>query len=692
MAAVQPEAIRNIVLIGNTGTGKTQLAEALLHKAGLLTRLGTTSEGNTTSDFEPEEKERQASIFTSVLHLRWKDHHLNLLDAPGYADFIGAALWGMAAADTAVLVLSAVSGVDIPSQRLFRAATDQGMARLVVVNRADAENADLERVIGQVREALGPSCRLLAVPVGQGATFKGVVDAFGAESGLPAEASAKAGEALLDVASAHGDLVESIVEADEAMMERYLGDEKIAPEELAKAFTKALTAGPVVPILFTSATKELGIDTLLDVLVRFAPNPRQARRRTARKGAEAEATEMALDGDPKGPLCAQVFKVVADPYVGKVSYLRVFSGTLAADMSARIGDDRRETKLGHLLRVQGKETAAISEALAGDIVGIAKVDDLGLGRTVSSGAEALKLPEPPMPIPMYSLALQPKSRGDEQKISEVLHKALEEDSTLKTTRDRQTNELVVSGMGDIHLTMLLARLKRRYQLEVDTKPPKIPYRETVTGKAEGHYRHKKQTGGAGQFGEVYLRVEPLDRGAGVEFVDDTFGGSIPKQFLPAVEKGVREACDEGVIAGYPFQDVRASACDGKSHPVDSKEIAFKIAGRYAFRDAVMKARPVILEPYVNLAVTVPDTYLGSITGDLNSRRGRIMGMEAGAGGSQTIRVQVPLAEVAQYNTQLRSITGGQGTYTMEFSHYEPVPSHVQQQIVEASAKAKQEET
>ena len=692
MAAVQPEAIRNIVLIGNTGTGKTQLAEALLHKAGLLTRLGTTSEGNTTSDFEPEEKERQASIFTSVLHLRWKDHHLNLLDAPGYADFIGAALWGMAAADTAVLVLSAVSGVDIPSQRLFRAATDQGMARLVVVNRADAENADLERVIGQVREALGSSCRLLAVPVGQGAAFKGVVDAFGAESGPSAEASAKAGEALLDVASAHGELIESIVEADEAMMERYLGDEKIAPEELAKAFTKALTAGTVVPILFTSATKELGIDTLLDVLVRFAPNPREARRRTARKGAETEATEVALEGDPKGPLCAQVFKVVADPYVGKVSYLRVFSGTLAADMSARIGDDRRETKLGHLLRVQGKETATISEAMAGDIVGIAKVDDLGLGRTVSSGAEALKLPEPPMPIPMYSLALQPKSRGDEQKISEVLHKALEEDSTLKTTRDRQTNELVVSGMGDIHLSMLLARLKRRYQLEVDTKPPKIPYRETVTGKAEGHYRHKKQTGGAGQFGEVYLRVEPLERGAGVEFVDDTFGGSIPKQFLPAVEKGVREACDEGVIAGYPFQDVRASACDGKSHPVDSKEIAFKIAGRYAFRDAVMKARPVILEPYVNLAVTVPDTYLGSITGDLNSRRGRIMGMEAGAGGSQTIRVQVPLAEVAQYNTQLRSITGGQGTYTMEFSHYEPVPSHVQQQIVEASAKAKQEET
>ncbi|MBM4020228.1 MAG: elongation factor G, partial [Planctomycetes bacterium] len=408
-------------------------------------------------------------------------------------------------------------------------------------------------------------------------------------------------------------------------------------------------------------------------------------------GTTADAAEVALRADPAGPLCAQVFKVVADPYVGKVSYLRVFSGTLPSDSSARIGDDRRETKFGTVLRVQGKETQPLAAAPAGDIVGVAKIDDLAIGRTVSSGQEPLIMPEPAMPVPMYSLALQPKTRGDEQKISESLAKALDEDTTLRTTRDRQTNELVVSGMGDIHLTTLLARLKRRYQVEVDTKPPKIPYRETITATAEGHYRHKKQTGGAGQFGEVYMRVEPRERGAGFEFVDDTFGGSIPKQFLPAVEKGVREALEQGVIAGYPFQDVLAAATDGKSHPVDSKEVAFKIAGRMAFKDAVLKAKPVILEPYVNLAVTVPDTYLGSITGDLNSRRGRIMGMEAGAGGAQTIRVQVPLAEVAQYNTQLRSITGGQGTYSMEFSHYEPVPPHVQQAIIQSAARGREEE-
>jgi elongation factor G len=495
----------------------------------------------------------------------------------------------------------------------------------------------------------------------------------------------------MDVATAHGELVESIVEADEALMERYLGDEKLAPEEIAGAFTKALQAGTVVPILFAGARKEIGITELLDLLAAFTPNPKQARPRTARKGAAADAPEVTLTSDPKGPLVAQVFKVVADPYVGKVSYLRVFSGTLLADSPARIGDDRRETKIGHVLRVQGKETQSVSQAAAGDIVGVAKVDELSIGRTVSSGAEPLFMAEPVMPVPMYSLALQPKTRGDEQKISECLAKVLEEDTTLKTTRDRQTNELVVSGMGDIHLTTLLARLRRRYQLEVDTKPPKIPYRETISATADGHYRHKKQTGGAGQFGEVYLRVEPKERGAGFEFVDDTFGGSIPKQFLPAVEKGVREALEQGVIAGYPFSDVLVAATDGKSHAVDSKEVAFKIAGRMAFKDAVLKAKPVILEPYVNLAVTVPDEYLGAITGDLNSRRGRIMGMEAGAGGSQTIKVQVPLAEVAQYNTQLRSITGGQGTYTMELSHYEPVPPYVQQTIVDSAAKAKEEE-
>ncbi len=682
MAEVLTEAIRNVILVGNSGTGKTQLSEALLHKAGATTRLGTPGEKNTVSDFEPEEKDRQTSIFTSVMNLKWKGAHINLLDGPGYADFFGSAIWGMVAADTAVLVLSAAGGADIHSRRLFQKAGELGLARMVVINRADAENVDLENILAQVREALGSACRVMTVPVGQGPDFKGIVDAFAQTEGAGT---------LFDVATAHSELVESIVEVDESLMERYLGDEKISTDELSGAFTKALMAGTVMPVFHTSARKELGIEEVLNTVAQFAPNPRQARPRAARKGAAADAPEVTLTADPKGPLCAQVFKVVADPYVGKVSYLRVYSGTLAADSTARIGDDRRETKFSQILRIQGRESQTVSAAVAGDIVGVAKIDELSIGQCISSGADPLIVAGPVMPVPMYSLALQPKSRGDEQKISESLSKALEEDPTLKTTRDRQTNELVVSGMGDIHLMTLLARLKRRYQLEVDTKPPKIPYRETIGAKADGHYRHKKQTGGAGQFGEVFVRVEPRERGAGFEFIDDTFGGSIPKQFLPAVEKGVREALEQGVIAGYPFQDVLVAATDGKSHPVDSKEVAFKIAGRNAFKDAVMKAKPMILEPYVDMAITVPDSYLGSITGDLNSRRGRIMGMEAGAGGTQTIKVSVPLAEVAQYNTQLRSITGGQGTYTMEFSHYEAVPAHVQQQIVEAAAKSRQEE-
>ena len=682
MAEVTTESIRNVVLIGNTGAGKTQLAEALLHKAGATNRLGTPDEGNTVSDFEPEEKERGSSISTAVLHCEAAGALINLLDTPGYADFVGGALRGVSACDTAVLVLSAATGADIHARRLFKAATEGGLARMVVVNKADAENVELAPLVDQIREALGPQCRPLTLPVGQGPALEGVVDAFASD----------AGDALIDVAAAHGELVESIVEADEALMERYLGDETIGEAELAAAFTQALTSGTLIPIFFTSARQELGVAELLDHLARYAPNPAHGPQRTARKGTGEAAEEVTLEADPDAPLCAQVFKIVSDPFVGKVSYLRIYRGRLEGDATARVNDDRRETKFGQILRCQGKETEAMPAAVAGDIVGVSKMEALGIGDTVTSGGDALIMPPISVPVPMFSLALEPKSRGDEQKISEALAKMLDEDNTLGTSRDAQTKELVVSGLGDIHIHVLLERMKRRYQVEVDTKPPKIPYRETLTGKAEGHYRHKKQTGGAGQFGEVYLRVEPLDRNEGFEFVDDIFGGSIPKQFLPAVEKGVREAMAEGVIAGYPFQDVRVTVYDGKHHEVDSKEVAFKIAGRNAFREAVRGAKPALLEPYVNMEITVPDEFLGSITGDLNSRRGRIMGMEAGPGGTQAIRVQVPLAEVAQYNTQLRSITGGQGSYLMEFSHYEPVPAQVQQQIVEKAAQAKQEES
>ncbi len=680
MPDVKTDAIRNVVLVGHTHGGKTQIAEAMLHKAGVTTRMGSSDEGNTLSDFEPEEKERQGSVLASVLHFGWKNRHVNLIDTPGYGDFIGQVISGLAATDIAVLVVSAAVGPDIHSRRYFRMAGERGMARVVVVNKADAENVDLVALYEQIQEALGSQCRLVTAPVGQGPSFSGVVDVFAQESG----------DALMDVASAHGEVVESIIEADETLMERYLGEEEITPEELAGAYVKALVEGTLVPVLYTSARGELGVEELMDLLVQYAPSPAQAKAIAVRTGPGEDAETVEVGGDPAGPLCAQVFKVVSDPYVGRISYLRVWSGTLEADSSARIGDDRRDTRFAQLLRIQGKESEPLAKAVAGDVVGVPKMEELGVGTSVCT-EETRLVPEAAFPVPMFSLALSPKSRGDEQKLSEALAKLVDEDPTLTTSRDRQTHELVLNGIGDIHLTVALARLKRRFQVDVDTKPPKIPYRETIMGKGEGHYRHKKQTGGAGQFGEVYLRVEPMERGEGFEFVDDIFGGAIPKPFLPAIEKGIREAMEEGVIAGYPFQDVRVSVYDGKHHPVDSKEIAFKIAGRNAFRDAVDKAKPTLLERFVDLAVTVPDQFLGDITGDLNSRRGRIQGMEAGAGGTQTIQAQVPLAEVTQYNTQLRSITGGQGAYTMEFSHYEPVPGNVQQQIIDAAAKAKEEE-
>ncbi|MDK1031583.1 MAG: elongation factor G, partial [Planctomycetia bacterium] len=650
--------------------------------------------GSTISDFEPEEVERQSSIYAAVVGAEWNGKRLNIIDTPGYADFIGSALGALSAVETAVVVVNAANGVEMGTRRLGAVAADRGLARMVVVNKADSESADLAAVVSQIQEAFGPACRLLFIPVGQGPDFKGVVSVIEDQ---------KAEGALMDVAEAHRELVEAIVEADDALMERYLADETISPEELRLALTRAMSAGTLVPIVFTSAKSELGIKELLDAIAGSAPSPVEGLQRTAVRGDGDSAEEVTLNADAGAPLCAQVFKIRSDPYVGKVAVLRIYSGRLAVDGTARIGDAKRETRFSQLFSLQGKEYEAISEAVAGDIVATTKIDSLTVSETIYSGSKEMKMPPIKFPVPMFSLAIEPKSRGDEQKISEAVSKALDEDPTLMSHRDTQTKELVISGLGDVHISVTLARFKRRYGVEVETKLPKVPYRETITAKAEGHYRHKKQTGGAGQFGEVYLRVEPLlpaaeaeneeggrKRGKGsrvlistdeFELVNDIFGGSIPAPFLPPIGKGIQEAMHEGIIAGYPMQKVRVSVYDGKHHPVDSKEIAFRIAGRGAFRDAVLKAKPVLLEPHVKITISVPDRFLGDITGDLNSRRGRIHSMETEGSGLQSIHAQVPLAEVLRYNTELRSMTGGQGSYSMEFSHYDAVPAHIQQQIV-----------
>jgi elongation factor G len=679
MAAQRPQDIRNIILLGHGGCGKTSLAEAMLHAAGVTSRLGTVDDGSTVMDYDATEKERQHSINPSLAYLTHKDKDINIIDAPGYPDFIGGPVSTIAGADIAVIVVSAASGIEVNTRRLWKLAEEVGLVRVIVINKIHAENVDLAGVVATIQEVFGPVCKPMDLPADDA---KKIVDCF---------ANTEGDSDLGSAAEAQTQLMESVIEADETLMEAYLGGQKVSPQQLGAGLSKAMIAGTVVPILFTEAREQLGVKELMGAIADYFPSPDQIAGAAVRKDEAADAEKLAIVCDPAKPFVGQAFKVTSDPFVGKLSWVRILQGKVTPDTTYVLRDGRKSTKIGHLFKVFGKESREIQQAVAGDIIALAKVEDIKRGDILHAESTPMYRVVTGAPTPMYSLAIEPKSRGDEQKISEALTKLAEEDPTFVGTRDSQTQETVISGIGDLHIRMMLEKMKARFNLEVNTKPPKIPYRETVTAKAEGHHRHKKQTGGAGQFGEVYLRVEPLERGAGFEFVDDIFGGSIPGQYLPAVEKGVRDVLAEGAIAGYPMSDVRVSVYDGKYHPVDSKEVAFRTAGKFAFIDAVSKARPVLLEPIVNLEITIPSQYMGDISGDLNGRRGRIQGMETLPGGMQVIRATAPLAEVMNYNSQLRSITGGQGSYTMEFSHYEPVPGNVQQQIVAKAEKRKEEE-
>ncbi len=678
MAATTPADIRNLVLLGHGGAGKTVLAEALLHAVGATNRFGTIEDGTTVMDHTDLEKERQHSVDPALAHFEHDGRTINLVDAPGYPDFIGGAVAALGGADTAVIVVSAAAGIEVNTRRLFAAAGEAQLARAIVVNKIDADNVDLPRLVAALTETFGPAVKCMNLPAEGG---KKVVDCFAGDSG-----QADFG----DVADAHTQLTESIIEADEELMEAYLGGEEVSPEKLAAAFARAMVAGTVMPVLFTAAEARVGVAELLEA-AKYFPSPVESPGRAVRaaREADAEAVEVAAEADK--PLIAQAFRIAADPFVGKLAWVRILQGTMTGETTFCLGDDRRSIKVGHLFKVQGKETQEVPAAVAGDIVALAKIEDVLAGDVLHAEGKAMFCGLPPVPTPMYSLAVTPKSRGDEGKISEALSRLAEEDATFRVARDHQTNETVVSGVGDLHLRIMLAKMKARFNLEVETKPPKIPYRETVSITAKGHYRHKKQTGGAGQFGEVFLRVEPLQRGAGFEFEQELFGESIPRQFLPAIEKGVRDVVQSGAVAGYPIHDVRVVIEDGKHHPVDSKEVAFRTAGKYAFIDAVRNAKPVILEPMVNLEITVPAQYMGDIAGDLSGRRGRILGQDMLPGNIAVIRAMVPLAEVIQYNSQLRSVTGGQGSYTMELAQYDPVPGNIQQQIVAGAGKGREGE-
>jgi elongation factor G len=665
------EAIRGVALVGHTGSGKTLLAEALLHHAKAIPVMGTIERGSTCCDFDALEKEYQHSLRAAAVHFDADGTRIHLVDTPGAPDFLGQSIGSLAAVDTAAVVINAQTGIELTTTRMMQWAETLKLCRMIVVNRIDGEAVDLPGLVERIQEAFGKECLPINLPAEGG---KRVVDCFFNPSGDSDFSS---------VEQAHSALVDQVVEVDEELMAVYLEKGEISPEELHAPFEEALREGHLIPICFTSAKTGAGVKELLDILVKLSPNPAEGNPRAFLRGEGKEAQEFHAEPDPTKHVIAHVFKVAVDPFMGKLSYFKVHQGTVTKDSQLFIGDGRKPFKVGHLFMVKGKDLVEVPEGVPGDICAVAKVDDIQFDSVLhdSHDEDHIHLRPLEFPDPIFGLAVETTKRGDEQRLWDVLEKLSAEDPCVEVERVKSTNETVVKGLGELHLRTLLERMAAQYKLEVKTHPPRIAYRETITAPAEGHNRHKKQTGGAGQFGEVYLRIQPLSRGSGFEFVDEVKGGAIPGQFIPAVEKGVHQVLESGAIAGYPMQDVRVTVYDGKSHPVDSKEIAFVSAGRKAFLEAVGKARPIVLEPIVNIAVTVPESAMGDITGDLSSKRGQITGTQSQSGGMLTISGLVPLSELSTYQSRLKSVTGGAGSYSIAFSHYEPVPPTVQQQLV-----------
>ncbi|MFP5398638.1 MAG: elongation factor G [Gammaproteobacteria bacterium] len=663
-------AIRTLALVGPAAAGKTSLAEALLHRAGAIGAVGSLERGSTVSDFDPLERKMQHSLNSAVVHLQHGGCRIHLIDTPGAPDFAGQALPALEAVETAAIVISATAGIEPVAVRMMEHAAERQLDRLIVVNKIDAQGVDLPGLLAQIQAAFGKECLPLNLPDAGGTQ---VVDCFYNREGHSDFGS---------VDAAHRALVEQVVEVDADFVERYLNDGDVDAGELHAPLEQALREGHLIPVCFVSARSDAGVAELLDVIVRLLPNPTESNPPDFLNGEGADAALMHAEPDASKHVLAHVFKVTQDPYVGKMGIFRVWQGTVTPNSQLYVGDGRKPFKVGHLFMLQGKDHVEVRQALPGDIVAVAKVDEIGFDAVLHDAAEDDHIHLKPLafPTPVHGLAITPKRHGDEQRMWEILTKLVDEDPCLKVEHVATTNETVVYGLGELHLRVLLDRLRDVYRFEVETKPPRIAYRETITGRAEGHHRHKKQTGGAGQFGEVFLRVEPLPRGAGFEFVDEVKGGVIPNQFIPAVEKGVREVLAGGAVAGYPVVDVKVTVYDGKHHSVDSKEIAFVTAGRKAFLAAVREARPIVLEPVVDVEIVAPDAAMGDITGDLSSRRGQVSGTHNGAPGTMVVKGQAPLSELAGYQSRLNAMTSGQGRYTIAFSHYEPVPPTVQQQL------------
>ena len=676
MPKFSPEAIRTVALVGHGGAGKTTLAEALLHKAGAIASAGSVEKGTTVCDFDPLEKQYQHSLNSAVAHLQHSDTRVHVVDTPGLPDFIGRAIGALPAVETAAIVVNAQNGIEMITNRMMQWARKRDLCRMIIINKIDAENVDLPGVLARLQAAFGKECLPINLPADGG---KRVVDCFFNPSGAADFSS---------VEEAHSALVDQVVEVDEELMAKYLEKGEVAPEELHAPFEKALREGHLIPVCFVSARNGAGIAELLDIIVKLMPNPTEGNAPQLLKGEGDKVQPLRAEPDPKKHVLAHVFKVMIDPFVGKVGVFRVHQGTVTRDSQFFIGESKKAFKVGHAYLMQGKDFVETDALVPGDIGAVAKVDEIRFDAVLHDSHEEDHIHLVPLefPTPMHSLAIEPKRRGDEQKISDALHKLAAEDPTFRVEHNSTINQTIISGLGDLHMRYILDRMASQYHVEVTTQPPRIPYRETITAKAEGHHRHKKQTGGAGQFGEVFLKIEPLKRGSGFEFVDQVKGGAIPYQFIPAVEKGVRQVLEIGPVAGYPVHDVRVIVYDGKYHDVDSKEVAFIAAGKRAFMDAIGKARPIILEPIVNIEITAPEANMGDIAGDLSSKRGQLSGTDTAAPGSLLIKGQVPLSELNNYQARLKSVTAGQGSFSIEFSRYDPVPPSVQKTLAEQHAK------
>jgi elongation factor G len=665
------KAIRNLALVGHAGSGKTSLAEAMLHRAGVIGAAGTVERGNTVTDYDPQERDLQHSLEPTVCHLSHLDKHVNVLDTPGYPDFLPRAISVLPAVETAVVVVNAQNGIELVTQRMMEAAKERGLGRMIVVNKIDAPDIDLEGLVNSIRETFGSECLPMNLPAGGG---EQVVDCFFTPAGEATDFSS--------VSDAHTQIVDQIVEVDESLMEVYLEQGEVTPEQLHDPFEQALREGHLIPICFVSAKSGAGLDQYLDIVAKLLPNPLESNPPPFYKGEGSDAQAVQVKPDPDLHAIAHVFKVSIDSFVGRMGIFRIHQGTITPNSQLYIGDARKPFKVGHLLKLQGKEHVDSPVGIPGDICAITKVDEVFLHAVLhdSHDEDNYHLKALDIAPPMFGVAVSPMHRGDEQKLSDALNKLAAEDPCVLLEHNVAANETVLRGTGELHLRVLMDKMKERYNVEVETNPPSIPYRETITTAAEGHHRHKKQTGGAGQFGEVFLKVAALPRGSGFEFENKIVGGAIPSQFIPAVEKGVRQVLEGGAIAGYPLQDVRVTVYDGKHHAVDSKEVAFVAAGKKAFMDAINKAKPIILEPFVELKITAPGDTMGDITGDISGKRGRINGTESKTNGEVEISGSAPLAELNGYQSKLKSITGGQGSYTMSFSHYEPVPPKTQNEL------------